>query len=480
MLSLSIYRQWTSTNSYYEKNVATGAVRCIDGEIPFDIPQGWEWCRLGSIIDFSKQTSVRNEDIAPDEWLLDLEDIEKDSGIILRKKTMSEASAKSDKHKFSRGNVLYSKLRPYLNKVVIADDDGVCTSEILAFDFGQIDGRYAQTYLMSPFFVDYAMSDAYGVKMPRLGSKQGNNALFPIPPLREQSRIVSRIDSITSHIRIFGKYEQSIKNLNSTIKERLHKSVLQEAIQGRLVPQIESEGTADELLDEIRSEKQRLVKEGKLKKSALANESRIFRGDDNKYYENKTDGVVCIDEDIPFEIPDSWTWVRLDHICLYIQRGKSPKYSLIKQIPVVAQKCNQWSGFSIDKAQFIDPNSLPSYGQERFLMDGDLMWNSTGLGTLGRMAIYWERLNPYNIAVADSHVTVIRPFRRFVISEYLFAYFTSNTVQSVIEDKSEGSTKQKELSTTTVKNYLVPLPPYHEQERIIKKINEALASIMSR
>ena len=113
-------------------------------------------------------------------------------------------------------------------------------------------------------------------------------------------------------------------------------------------------------------------------------------------------------------------------------------------------------------------------------MDGDLMWNSTGLGTLGRMAIYWERLNPYNIAVADSHVTVIRPFRRFVISEYLFAYFTSNTVQSVIEDKSEGSTKQKELSTTTVKNYLVPLPPYHEQERIIKKINEALASIMSR
>ena len=337
MLSLSIYRQWTSTNSYYEKNVATGAVRCIDGEIPFDIPQGWEWCRLGSIIDFSKQTSVRNEDIAPDEWLLDLEDIEKDSGIILRKKTMSEASAKSDKHKFSRGNVLYSKLRPYLNKVVIADDDGVCTSEILAFDFGQIDGRYAQTYLMSPFFVDYAMSDAYGVKMPRLGSKQGNNALFPIPPLREQSRIVSRIDSITSHIRIFGKYEQSIKNLNSTIKERLHKSVLQEAIQGRLVPQIESEGTADELLDEIRSEKQRLVKEGKLKKSALANESRIFRGDDNKYYENKTDGVVCIDEDIPFEIPDSWTWVRLDHICLYIQRGKSPKYSLIKQIPVVAQ-----------------------------------------------------------------------------------------------------------------------------------------------
>ncbi len=268
--------------------------------------------------------------------------------------------------------------------------------------------------------------------------------------------------------------------LEAGLFDRLYKSILQEAIQGRLVPQIESEGTADELLEEIHAEKKRLVKEGKLKKSAITNERRIFRGDDNKYYENRDGVTVCIEDEIPFSIPDSWTWVRLDDICVYIQRGKSPKYSLIKRIPVVAQKCNQWTGFQIEKAQFIEPSSLPSYGEERLLQNGDLMWNSTGLGTLGRMAIYLDELNPYGIAVADSHVTVIRPYAKKIVSKYLFAYFTSNTVQSVIEDKSDGSTKQKELSTTTVKNYIVPLPPYHEQQRIVSKIDEALASIMSR
>ena len=259
--------------------------------------------------------------------------------------------------------------------------------------------------------------------------------------------------------------------LDNRLMTSLPKSILQEAIQGKLVPQIPEEGTAQELLEQIRQEKQRLVKEGKLKKSSLT-DSVIYKGDDNRYFEKIGKEDRCIDDEIPFEIPSTWAWVRLDTICSYIQRGKSPKYSLIKKYPVVAQKCNQWSGFHIDKAQFIEPNSLSSYGEERLLQDGDLMWNSTGLGTLGRMAIYKSALNPYGLAVADSHVTVIRAIKNFIVPEYIYCYFSSNTVQSVIEEKADGSTKQKELATVTVKNYIVPIPPLDEQQRIIKRVQE--------
>ena len=185
-------------NKYYEQ-IGARTID-IDDQIPFDIPDSWRWIRLGHIIDFSSNNSSKAENIPSDAWILNLEDIEKNTGNLLRRKIMSEINAKSDKHYFSVGNILYSKLRPYLNKVLIADRDGYCTSEILVFDFGRINAEFALTYLRSPFFVEYAMSDAYGVKMPRLGSKQGNNALMPIPPLPEQKRIVDHVKQLKCHL----------------------------------------------------------------------------------------------------------------------------------------------------------------------------------------------------------------------------------------------------------------------------------------
>ena len=181
-------------NKYYEK--VGKKIVCIEDEVPFEIPNSWVWVRLCAIVDFSKSQTISSSMLDMDSWILDLEDIEKDSGRLLQKKRMKELLSKSDKHLFYKGNVLYSKLRPYLNKVIVADEDGACTTEILAFDFGHIYNKYAQAYLMSPFFVDYANSDSYGIKMPRLGSKKGNNALFPIPPLREQQRIVEKIEQL--------------------------------------------------------------------------------------------------------------------------------------------------------------------------------------------------------------------------------------------------------------------------------------------
>ena len=259
--------------------------------------------------------------------------------------------------------------------------------------------------------------------------------------------------------------------------QQLKNSILQMAVKGKLVPQDPNDEPASVLLERIRAEKERLIKEKKIKREK--NPSVIFKGADNIPYEKNGDEVRSLADEVPFDIPDSWEWVRLIDVCKYIQRGKSPKYSPIKKYPVIAQKCNQWSGFSIEKAQFIEPDSLVSYGSERLLQDNDLMWNSTGLGTLGRMAIYKTAANPYELAVADSHVTVIRPLKQFVLPEYLYYYFANPSVQSVIEDQADGTTKQKELATATIKAYLTPIPPLDEQRRILTKLSKVLSVVKS-
>ena len=344
--------------------------------------------------------------------------------------------------------------------------------QIMSISSNYINLNYLKLYL--EVYVSELEKVARSI-IPGISRNDILKAVFPVPPLNEQAKIVEFINCISPSISLFGKKQYELMKLNENIKPTLKKSILQEAIQGRLVAQCETDEPASHLLEKIKSEKQKLVKDGKLKKSALE-ESVIFKGDDNKYYEKLNGEVIDITDQIPFDLPLSWQWVRLEQICSYIQRGKSPKYSPIKKYPVVAQKCNQWSGFSIEKALFIDPDSVDGYQEERILCDGDLLWNSTGLGTLGRMAIYWETLNPYGWAVADSHVTVIRPLS-LIYSEYLYYYFVSPTVQSVIEEKSDGSTKQKELSTTTVKSYFVPIPPREEQLRIIQTIKTLFQSL---
>ena len=318
--------------------------------------------------------------------------------------------------------------------------------------------QYLAYYILAPSSQQNLIEKSSGTTVAHVNLSDFRPYMIAVPPIEEQNRIVNKVMDLLPLIEKYSSFDVELARINDEIRNRLKKSVLQEAIQGRLIPQIEEEGTAQELLEQIKAEKQRLVKEGKLKKSA-PKDSVIFKGDDNKYYEKSGEDTICIEDEIPFDIPVNWAWVRLDDICSFIHRGKSQKYSPIKKYPVVAQKCNQWSGFSIEKAKFIEPQSISSYKEEYILQDEDLMWNSTGLGTLGRMAIYYKRRNPYELAVADSHVTVIRPYKQYVVSEYLYYYFASNTVQSVIEDKSDGSTKQKELSTKTVKSYLVPLPP---------------------
>ena len=470
-------------SSYYEKMLATGEVKCIDEEVPFEIPQGWEWCRLNDLALYRKgpfgssltksmfvaksnqsvkvyeQKNAIQKDFRLGDYYISKEKFEAMQSFIVKPNDIIVSCA---------GTIGETYLLPLDAPVGIINQ---ALMRVTLFDLSM--AEYWQMYFAYMLLNEAQMKGA-GSAIKNIPPFEYLKAvLVPVPPLSEQTRLVERYNLLLSLIAKYDSEADKLNCLNLNIYDKLKKSVLQEAIQGKLVQQIAEEGTAQELLEQIKVEKQKLVKEGKLKKSAL-NDSVIFRGDDNKYWEKTEDNTVCIDEEIPFDIPSNWTWVRLDDICSFIHRGKSPKYSLIEKYPVVAQKCNQWSGFFIEKAKFIEPQSISSYKEEYILQDEDLMWNSTGLGTLGRMAIYYKKLNPYELAVADSHVTVIRPYKQYVVSEYLYYYFASNTVQSVIEDKSDGSTKQKELSTKTVKSYLVPLPPMEEQKRIVEKVEELM------
>ena len=472
-------------NSYYEKILATGEVKCVDEEIPFEVPKGWEWCRLNEVA-----TSV-TDFVASGSFASLRENVKyystKEYALLVRTKDLScnfsNDLVYTDKLGYDflsnsnlfGGELILPNIGASIGKVFIVPNLNMPMTLAPNSVMIRLDDECTKSWLYnvfsSPFGYDILWSISSSTAQGKFNKTDFRKVLVPIPPIEEQNRIVTKIKELSPYIEKYSKAQEHLDVWNVAIKEILQKSILQEAIQGKLVPQIAEEGTAQELLEHVKAEKQKLVKEGKLKKSAL-NDSVIFHDDDNKYYEKSGEDTICIDDEIPFDIPVNWAWVRLDDICSFIHRGKSPKYSLIKKYPVVAQKCNQWSGFSIEKAKFIEPQRISSYKEEYILQDEDLMWNSTGLGTLGRMAIYYKRLNPYELAVADSHVTVIRPYKQYVVSEYLYYYFASNTVQSVIEDKSDGSTKQKELSTKTVKSYLVPLPPMEEQKRIVVKVEE--------
>lgn len=449
-------------NSYYEKFTATGEVKCIDDEIPFDLPASWQWIRLHSIVDFSKSNSVKASLIDANAWLLDLEDIEKDTGKLLRKKRMSETSSKSDKHSFKAGNVLYSKLRPYLNKVIVADEDGYCTSEILCFDFGMIDNRYAQLYFMSPFFVDYAMSDAYGVKMPRLGSKQGNNGLMAIPPLEEQHKIVDFYYFLLPLIEKYDKAQTGVNEINDAIKPLLRKSILQEAIQGRLVEQCKTDEPASVLLEQIKAEKERLVKAGLLKKSALQ-DTVIFKGDDNKYYEQIGKNCIDITADIPFDLPSNWVWTRIGNLFAHNNGKQLNKGNSVGTLMEYITTSNlYWDGFRLDNLKRM---SFEKSEIERCqAIKGDLLVCEGG--DVGRSCI-WTYDSPIML---QNHIHKLRAYLPLCTKFFYFIFYYYN-LSGMIGGKGIGI---KGFSSKALHNTLVPLPPIEEQSRIVAKIEKLL------
>ena len=458
-------------SSYYEKFLATGEVKCIDEEIPFEIPQGWEWCRLGEISTYAQTKRKINASKADSKlWGLDLEDIEK-GGRLLNIRTVGERKPIGDKTIFNRGDILYSKLRPYLLKILVAPEGGICTPEIIPFTcYGDICRDYIVSFLKSPYVDDYINSVTFGVKMPRVSTETMTSLLVPLPPISEQFRIAKKTKVLMPYIDGYGKTQEKLNKLNEELSDSIRKSILQEAIQGKLVSQQPEEGTAEELLTEIRKEKELLVKEGKLKKSAL-NDSAIFKGDDNKYWEKLGKEIHCIDDEIPFEIPASWQWVRIKDIFQINPKNVAEDNCISAFIPMEKICATYGSEFSYDEVQW----KTIKTGYTHFA-DGDVVFAKITPCFQNRKSAIFIGL-PNGIGAGTTELKVMRPYGETINRWYLLYFLKSPYF--IDEAQFKGTANQQRIIMGYLENKLFPLPPKFEQDRIVQQIKQ-LASIMSR
>ena len=451
-------------NSYYEKLLATGEAKCIDAEIPFEIPKGWEWCRLGEISTYAQTKRKINASNADTQlWELDLEDIEK-GGRLLNIKTVGERKAIGDKTVFNRGDILYSKLRPYLLKILVAPERGICTPEIIPFTcYGNICKDYIVSFLKSPYVDDYINSATFGVKMPRVSTETMTSLLVPLPPLSEQFRIDTRIKELMPYIDEYGKAQDKLNKLNEELSNTIRKSLLQEAIQGKLVPQIAEEGTAQELLELIKTEKQKLVKEGKLKKSAL-NDSVIFRGDDNKYYEKIGKKCVDITEEIPFPIPANWQWVRIRDVFQLNPKNEADDETLAAFIPMEKISAGYKSDFTFDLVKWGNIKK----GFTHFA-NGDVAFAKITPCFQNRKSAIFHDL-PNGIGAGTTELKVLRPYGNTIDRWYLLYFLESPYF--IDEATFKGTANQQRIVVGYLEDKLLPLPTQKEQQRIVAQIEK--------
>ena len=457
-------------SSYYEKMLATGEVMCIDEEIPFEIPQGWEWCRVSSLFQINPKVVAEDNTSAA---FIPMEAISAGYGSEFRYYEKKWGEIKSGYTAFADNDIAFAKITPCFQNRKSAIFEGLPngigagTTELkILRTYGETINRWFVLYFLeSPYFIDEATFKGTA-NQQRIIVGYLENKLFPLPPLAEQERIVGKIGLVMPIIDKYSKSQELLDKMNVELNECLKKSVLQEAIQGKLVPQIAEEGTAHELLEQIKAEKQNLVKEGKLKKSAL-NDSVIFRGDDNKYWEKSTECMECIDDKIPFEIPSTWCWVRHNQL-FEISGGSQPPKSQFVDSP----KSGYIRLYQIrDYGSNPMPVYIPKEKANKITKEGDIILARYG-GSLGK--VFWAKDGAYNVAMAK----VIPLFEsEFVNKQYLFLFYQSSIYQYLVKDHSRSA--QAGFNKDDLKDLFFPLPPLEEQSRIVEKY-KSVTSIMSR
>ncbi|MCR6505668.1 restriction endonuclease subunit S [Bacteroides muris (ex Fokt et al. 2023)] len=453
-------------NSYYEKFLATGEVKCIDEEIPFEIPKGWEWCRFSAIYrlltDGTHKTPKYTESGVP---FISVKDMSSGKLSFSNTKCISE-----EEHKIlsarccpEYGDLLISKVGTTGIPLIIDTDKEFSIFVSLAlikFFPNYIDSKFLIHLINSPLIQEQVKRDTRGVGNKNWILTAISNTLLAIPPLVEQKRIVSKIEEIMPIADKYEKSQEVLDRLNAEIFDKLKKSVLQEAIQGKLVPQIVNEGTARELLEQIKTEKEKLVKDGKFKKSALS-DSVIYKGDDNKYYEQVGKEIKEITEEILFDLPDKWQWCRIGTIFMHNNgkqlnkgntKGKLMKYVTTSNL--------YWDGFVLDnlKEMPFKENEI----ERCMAVKGDLLVCEGG--DIGRSCI-WNYDFPIML---QNHIHKLRPYIP-VCTKFFYYIFNLYNLTGLIGGKGIGI---QGFSSKALHNTLVPLPPLKEQHRIVAQIEK--------
>ena len=458
-------------NSHYEK-FADGTVKCIDDEIPFEIPQSWCWVRGKHI--FLPMQSIKP--IGEYFTYIDIDAVNNKVNIIDKAKNIlcSQAPSRASR-KLEANSILFSMVRPYLRNITMVGEEYkdaiastgfyVVTPSMLLFT------KYIFNLLLSSYVVDGLNQFMKGDNSPSINNEHIEGFLYPVPPVNEQQKIVAEIEKIMPFADKYEESQEALNKLNVEIFDKLKKSVLQEAIQGKLVPQSPDDEPASVLLERIKEEKAKLFKEGKLKKKDLV-DSVIFKGEDNKYYEKVGSQVTCIDDDIPFEIPSSWSWVRLGNYTDVIGGYAFQSQDLKSETGCRVIRISDISEDGLVNNRIVRYNGKLDLSQYR-IYNSDILMAMTG-GTVGKSLLL--KSDNKEVLLLNQRVAIIRNTRFDV--NYIDTVIKSAYIKSII-DNSKNSTNDN-ISMADITGFLIPIPPLNEQHRIINKLEFVIASIMRR
>ena len=452
-----------SYNTPYEK--IGDEVRSLADEVPFDIPDSWEWVRLGELFQHNTGKALNAANCTGQlKQYITTSNLYWDRFELDNLKEMYFSESEIEKCTVIKGDLL------------VCEGGDIGRASIWSYDYpmciqNHIHRLRAYVPLCTRFF--YYLFDLYkhigwiggkGIGIQGLSSNAIHSLLFPLPPLAEQHRIVETIDKLQPYTDAYADVESTLDTLNTTFPERLKKSILQEAVQGKLVPQDSSDEPAEALLERIRAEKQRLIKEGKIKKDK--HESVIFRRD-NSHYEKRGPDEVCIDDALPFEIPENWTWARLSSACVSIADGDhQPPPQVQDGIPFLVI-----SNVSDGRVDFSDTRYVPkeyfdSLAEIRIPQCGDLLFTVTGSYGIV-IPVQTERKFCFQRHIALIKFSCLSP-------DFMKLWLSSPLVYEQCRRAATG-TAQKTVGLASLKGLLIPIPPLNEQKRIVQKLNTLLA-----